>query len=179
MPGESSRQTIDVRHASVNERVIVHNLMQLHGHDMSEFEETDVNENGWFEYDTYEQLDTYWTDEKQHPFLLRVEGKIAGFALVRQEERDDQTPYTFMVDFFILNKYRRQGIGARFAHSLFDLFPGEWEVSELPRNLPAQSFWRTVIGRYTDGVYQEEELEWGDFLQSFNTKNHLVLPPQL
>jgi predicted acetyltransferase len=98
-----------------------------------------------------------------------VAGKLAGFAVMLEEEFDDGGGCFFMVDFFIMKKYRRQGIGQFVAHYLFDLFPGEWQVSEIARNLPAQAFWRKIIGRYTDGQFSEELLDHGDVLQVFNS----------
>ncbi len=32
----------------------------------------------------YMYLDHYWTEEGRHPFFIRVDGKLAGFALVRE-----------------------------------------------------------------------------------------------
>ena len=34
---------------------------------------------------------------------------------------------------------------------MFDRYRGRWEVRELRNNLPAQAFWRAIIGRYTGG----------------------------
>jgi predicted acetyltransferase len=59
-----------------------------------------------------------------------------------------------MEEFFVLRKYRGQGIGAWFATQLFDRFPGVWEVGEIHANTNAQRFWRKVIGRYA-GEFEE------------------------
>jgi predicted acetyltransferase len=73
-----------------------------------------------------------------------------------------------MADFFILKKYRDQGIGQAAAFQLFDRFPGLWTVSELKFNLPAQAFWRTIISRYA-GRFSEYVAEDGCFVQDFKT----------
>ena len=54
-------------------------------------------------------------------------------------------------EFFILRRYRRQGIGERAARMLFDHFPGRWTVYTFPQNIAARAFWHGVIGRYTHG----------------------------
>ena len=113
--------------------------------------------------------DNYWTEAKRHPYLVRVAGKLAGFALVKTEKHDDGTPYTYMAEFFIMKKYRGQGIGEAVAYWLFDHYPGDWEVSEIAQNVPAQAFWRKIIGRYTGGQFEEEVIEDGDVLQSFRS----------
>ncbi|MEC4818405.1 MAG: hypothetical protein SAK29_34810 [Scytonema sp. PMC 1069.18] len=60
-----------------------------------------------------------------------------------------------MAEFFILRKYRRQGIGYRVASFIFDLFPSKWEVRQLGLNADAQTFWRKVINRYTNNQFYE------------------------
>lgn len=106
----------------------------------------------------------------RHSFLVRVAGKLAGFALVKENVEEDGTTYTFMAEFFIMKKYRGQGIGQAVAYTLFDQFPGAWEVSEIPENLPAQAFWRKIIGRYTGGQFEEETLEDGGVVQRFRSR---------
>ena len=87
------------------------------------------------------------------PFLLRLDGHPAGFALVK---RLSEAPATFdMGEFFVARQHRRQGIGRRAATALFDMFGGHWEVREMPANLPAQRFWRRIIADYTGGAFAE------------------------
>lgn len=66
-------------------------------------------------------------------------------------------------EFFVLRKFRGAGVGERIARQLFDRFRGRWEVQRLARNTPALAFWRKVIGRYTDGRFQESDgpSPWG------------------
>ncbi len=89
------------------------------------------------------------------PFVVRVDGRLAGFALIRQLDR--KTPPTFEVgEFFVLRKYRGRGVGKSVACALFDRFRGNWEVRELLENRPAQKFWKAVIGAYAGGEYTEK-----------------------
>jgi predicted acetyltransferase len=166
---ESLRQSIEIRPAPEAEKPVLRHLLLYHAHDMSEFGDADVDDAGLFHYDGFIVLDDYWTDDKRHPFLVRVAGKLAGFAVMLEEEFDDGGGCFFMVDFFILKRYRRQGVGQFVAHHLFDLFPGEWQVSEIALNLPAQAFWRKIIGRYTNGQFEEELIEDG-VLQKFDSR---------
>jgi predicted acetyltransferase len=176
---ERLQQSIAITPATESDKPILRNLLQYHAHDMSEFankdaSDADVNDAGLFEYAGFIVLDDYWTDDKRHPFLVRVAGKLAGFAVMLDEEFDDGGGCFFMVDFFILKKYRRQGIGQAVAHALFDQFPGEWQISEMARNLPAQAFWRKIISRYKSGAFGEQVTEDGDLLQSFNSASALA-----
>ena len=129
-------------------RAVVQNLFALYAHDMSEFAGVDVGADGKFAMPA--SLASYWEGpdlSERYPFLVRADGEIAGFALVR---RITAEPVTYdMGEFFILRKYRRSGLGRHVACALFDRFPGNWEVREMPANTVAQMFWRRIIGRYT------------------------------
>jgi predicted acetyltransferase len=111
-------------------------LVELYRYDASEFNGADVDQHGEF---GYRYLDQYWTEDDRAAFLLRVHGHWAGFALVRHTAPFD------MAEFFVMRKYRRQGVGRRAASELFLRFPGPWQVRQQQANSPATSFWRSVI----------------------------------
>jgi predicted acetyltransferase/CYTH domain-containing protein len=118
------------------DRSVLRRLLQLYLHDFSELLDTDVDPQGEF---PYRYLDHYWTEPGRHPFLIQVEGAWAGFALVRA------CPHWDMAEFFVMRKYRRQGVGRAAAHLVFAAFPGTWEVRQLEANTGATRFWRAVI----------------------------------
>jgi predicted acetyltransferase len=96
----------------------------------------DVDEHGVF---GYQYLDHYWTEPDRHPFFIRADGYLAGFALVRAGSPHD------MAEFFVMRKYRRGGIGISAARMVFERFPGEWQVRQLAANAGGTAFWRTAI----------------------------------
>jgi predicted acetyltransferase len=150
--------TVEIRPASSSDKHILRNLMELYLHDFSEFEDLDVDEHGLY---GYERLDHYWLEAERHPFLIRVAGKLAGFILVR-DSRDQPVTHS-IAEFFVVRKYRRQGVGRLAAWAMFDQFPGAWNVCQEETNRPAQAFWRKVIGEYTRGNYAEEQLDTTDW----------------
>lgn len=152
---------IALQTASIEEKFLLRNLMELCQYDYSEFNGRDVGACGLFGY-TY--LDHYWTDPDRFPFLVRVDGASAGFVLVR---RVDAQPTYSIAEFFVLRKYRGQKVGQRTAHQIFGRFPGAWQVEQEAGNLPARRFWNKVIARFTNNTYREEETETG-FLQTFS-----------
>jgi predicted acetyltransferase len=172
--GEQVVGQVAVTRATIGEKLIMRHLMQLYNYDFTEFEDLDVDEHGLYRYDYF---DHYWTEETRHPYLVRVAGTPAGFALVRLLAKDDGTPYTYMAEFFIMRKYRGQGIGQAVACYLFDSYPGEWEVSEIAQNFPAQAFWRKIIGRYTGGHFDEVIMDDGDVAQTFNSPGAPIYRP--
>jgi predicted acetyltransferase len=164
----SLREAIEVKRASYDDKIILRHLLELYCYDFSEFDGADVDEHGLF---NYKYLDQYWTDINRHPFLIRVAGKIAGFALIHEAERQGYDPSFFMAEFFIVKKYRRKGIGGIVAYHFFDLYRGEWYVSQILANRPAQLFWHKVIDHYTEGKFEEIRAEdWEGIIQNFNTR---------
>ena len=95
---------------------------------------------------------------KGYPFLVRVDGQLAGFAMIRWRPEVD----TYDVgEFFILRRYQKQGVGRLVAHHLFERFRGQWEVWEMKRNTSAQAFWKKVISEFTERQFEEsEERHW-------------------
>jgi predicted acetyltransferase len=130
---------------------VLKNLFPLYIHDLSQFTAFDVEVDGTFRAPP--SFAAYWQAPERHPFLLRADGNIAGFALVRQMEGEPLTHD--MGEFFVLARWRRHGVGRIAAHALFDRFKGLWEVRELVDNLPAQAFWHRIIGDYAHGVFEE------------------------
>jgi len=154
---------IQVTSASIDEKSILRNLLEFYIYDFTEYKTWDLDQHGQF---GYRYLDHYWTEPDRHPFLVRVEGKLAGFALVSIV--DDRTQ---MSEFFILRKYRRQGVGEAVARDVFARFPGPWHVQEFEQNVRAQRFWRSVIGKVTNGSYTEYVDDGGRVVQ------HFTIPP--
>ena len=138
---------IQVLRAEEGDRAVMWRLLELYQYDFSEFDSRDADAHG--EYG-YRNLDRYWTEASRHPFLFRVDGHWAGLALVHSGPPAD------MVEFFVLRKYRRVGVGRLAAAEVFRLFPGEWTVRQQHRNPAATSFWRTAI------PYAYREHETGD-----------------
>lgn len=161
---------IEVQQASLEDKTILRNLMELYAYDFSEFDECDVDAHGLFGYN---RLDHYWTESGRYPFLVRVEGKLAGLVLVRTLDESRTDPIRSVAEFFILRKYRHQGIGKVVAQQIFDRLPGQWSVAQVENNHPAQAFWRKVIAEYTQANFQEtwsNNEEWKGPIQTFSTR---------
>ena len=162
---------ISLSPASKEEQATLINLMQLYSYDWSELRPLDVGDDGRF---ADLPLDIYWQDPWRHPFLLRVEGKLAGFALISGRSRLTGSEGVFdMTEFFVMRRYRRRGVGLAAACAAFDRFAGSWEVRQREDNVEATAFWRQVVARYTDGKYQEarwNDATWVGPVQMFSTR---------
>jgi predicted acetyltransferase len=71
------------------------------------------------------------------------------------------TDTTEISEFFVMRKYRGQGVGDEMARQVFDMFPGRWELQVTPNNTRALHFWRRVVNEYTRGRYREVYLTEG------------------
>lgn len=145
---------VTITRATLAEQSLVANLLQLCLYDLCDCGDEpawDVTAGGRFPY--HRDLNQFWTDPTRHAFIARIDGNPAGFALVTEfSEPDRRTAFT---EFFVIRKYRRQGVGEQFAAFIFDQFPGLWEVKQRERNVGATAFWRRMIGRITSGQYTE------------------------
>jgi len=146
--------------------------MQLYQYDFSEIEGGDLNRDGLFEY---KYLDSYWTESGRFPFLIYVDDMIAGFVLVNSPiHLQKKGEAKSIAEFFVMRKYRKQGIGKMVAFHIFDRFPGKWEVQQTKRNVNAQRFWRGIIGEYAKDNFAETILDnevWHGPIQSFDNSH--------
>jgi len=136
--------------ATLADKPLLENLLELYVHDLSEAFEIEIGENGRF---GYEQLPSYWTEpEIRFPFLIRDDARIAGFVLVmRVNDHWD------VAEFFVLRRHRRNGVGREAAFQVWRRFSGPWSVRVLARNAAALQFWSAIIDDYTHGAATIED----------------------
>ena len=153
--------------AKVDQKPVLHRLMQLYLHDTSEFTGDDPTREGLF---TYRYFEEYWEEPDRFPFLIYSDVNLAGFVLLNS--------YTVVLgqgegmsisEFFVMRKYRRLGVGRRAAFHVFDRYPGPWEVREHKDNHAGQLFWRTIIAEYTGGNFAERILNTNDWIGPIQT----------
>ena len=144
---------IDVHPLRPQEVPILAALFQLYRYDFSEFRDDDVGADGRYVINHFQ---LYVSDADHLSYLVRVDGELAGFAILRRcDAFDGRGPVTDVAQFFVMRKYRRRGIGEVVATQLFDRYVGTWQIGERPTNFVAQAFWRAIIGRYTGGEFEE------------------------
>jgi predicted acetyltransferase len=157
---------LEVRPATLADRLPIQRMLELYQHDLSDLWDQDLDLHGEYGY----ALDRYWRDPKCKAFAFLAAGKYAGFALVDNAVSLPENEL-WMGQFFVVKKYRRRGLGSVAAKRVFDQVRGRWEVGQMPMNLPAQAFWRRVIGEYSAGNFVEHALDdarWQGLLQCFD-----------
>lgn len=133
---------LTITEASIDQKPILANLLELYTYEFSDFADFDIGENGLY---GYKHLSLYWSEPNRHPFLILLDNKLAGFALVTKGSPITEDPEVWdMTEFFILKKYRRSGIGTRAALKLWKMLNGPWQIRVLSNNKTACAFWRKV-----------------------------------
>src|SRR6185437_10196727 len=145
-------------------KIVIRNLMQYYIYDFSEYIKNDVEDNGLFA--PYSNLMDYWEgDGNKFPYVIKMNDKYVGFVLVKLITSVGGN-YFSIAEFFILKKYRKEGIGKTIAIKVFNLHKGHWEVYQKITNKPAQLFWSKVISEYTKEQFKER-FEDGKRIQIF------------
>ncbi len=134
-------------------RHILENLFPFYIYDMSEFMGWNPNENGEYTYHNA-NFDVYWRKEDHTPYFICVDANIAGFVLVRKYPTQLNT-YD-IEQFFVLRKYKRQGVGKKAIAHVLKRYPGEWQIRVLQENSAALHFWKAAV---TSAVGQAYSLE--------------------
>jgi predicted acetyltransferase len=150
---------VEVIPAGPDQEPILANLLELYAHDFSEFHHLELGPDGRF---GYPHLPLYWREPNRHPFLVSVDGQLAGLVFVKQgsETSGDETVWD-MAEFFVVRGYRGRGIGTEIAHEMWRRIPGPWEVRVMESNVAAQRFWERAIGAFTGEPVESVRIEKG------------------
>ncbi|KTC78182.1 GNAT family N-acetyltransferase [Legionella brunensis] len=141
--------------AQPNDLAVMQNLARFYVYDMSRYcgflPGWKCPETGLYEcYD----LKKYFINESHYPFLIRVNGELAGFVLVNKISITPNMDW-HMDEFFIMAKFQRHGVGQKVARHLWSKFPGTWELLVIPQNERGLNFWRKTIQDFTKNQYTE------------------------
>jgi predicted acetyltransferase len=137
-----------------DEKEILRNLLEKWDYEFSQYNKKDVNNLGLFVYDYMDEFDKYWTEENRYPYFIRIENKLAGFIIVNDSPINGLETKWTMVDFFVMYKYRKMGIGTFSVKNVFEKHKGKWGLKYHPKNEVSEKFWNKIIGEYTKGKYE-------------------------
>jgi len=141
--------------ASQADADLLANLLELYIHDLSDvFPDVELGSNGRF---GYRHLPLYWSEaDRRSAFFIRCDARVSGFALVTRGSPAATDPQTLDVaEFFVMRRYRREGVGRRAAIQLWEQMPGSWTVRVSDTNAGAVKFWTRVVADFTKGAHAE------------------------
>ena len=144
---------IELIKATIDQKPILANLLELYAYDFTEFCDFDIGDDGFY---GYERLPLYWTESTRFPYLIYVDKKIAGFVLVQKGSPiSDDVSVWDISEFFVMKKYKRHGVGTAAALNIWQQFKGPWQVRVLVSNPIANSFWLKAIRKFSAGTPNE------------------------
>lgn len=106
---------VDIVPVGAEAQPAIEDLLQLYNHDMSELfagtPRCEIEADGRFRIDI--DVGKWWRDEEQIALLVRVENRLAGFALLNAAAHSGMPVDHNVAEFFIVRKHRRSGVGRR------------------------------------------------------------------
>lgn len=143
---------VEIIKVKLEEKDVLYNLIEKYLYEFSQWDKMDVNENGVY---GYEYLDCYFTERNRFPYFIKVDNQLAGFVMVNdyQEIPDVETDFC-IAEFFVMYKYRRNGVGRESLFKVLELHHGKWQLKRHPHNMASVYFWNKVISEYTDNNYK-------------------------
>jgi predicted acetyltransferase len=159
------RPKIALNRASLEQKQVLDNLLELYTHDFCEFIDREIGPDGRF---GCWDLDLCWANPNWLPFLIYADDRLAGFVVINACDSALHAGVRDVAEFFILRGYRGHGIGTEAAHQIWRRFPGRWEVRVMASNEPAYRFWHRAIKRFAgDGFvvnrYDHAGSDWHRF----------------
>lgn len=137
-----------------SQKHILGNLLEFYVYEFSAYLNIDFNAEGRY---GFEPLETYFIEKNYAPYFIKNEHQLVGFAIVKEGASNlgQDIPSYNIEEFFVAKKFMGQGVGKQAAKIVFDLYRGQWTVTQIEKNYPGQAFWRGVIQEYTRGNYKE------------------------
>src|SRR6185369_9386659 len=125
IPQTTSPMHVEIIPALPEQEPVLANLLELYAYDFSEFMDLKLGADGRF---GYKHLPLYWQAANRFPFLIMVDGDLAGFVFVhRGSQVSGDEDIWDVAEFFIVRGYRRLRVGMKAAHEVWKKFPGKWE----------------------------------------------------
>ena len=97
-------------------------------------------------------------------FLLVIEKSPAALAAIAFKENRCHE----ICEFYVVPSFRNASTGMHFAHLLWEMFPGEWEIKQIAGAKGATEFWRKSIRTFGQIAYEEDNYEdsyWGSVIR--------------
>jgi predicted acetyltransferase len=147
---EADAKIVTVRVASRSERRLIDCLIQLYSYELELIQppcSIQLESGDQDCYPPFADLDRYWRLEGFHPLLIRLEERLAGFALINPHSHSGEKVEFNMAELFIAREHRRRGVATEAARLILAQFPGRWEIAVAEHNVAAKIFWSRMLAR--------------------------------
>lgn len=150
---ESKPPTMEIIEVMTENLDVYENLAQAYEAEFSAITGKKPDARGVFALDTRIGYDV-------RGFLLSVGGLPAGLIAVRTK---GEGAYE-VAEFYVVPSFRKQSRGRHFAHAVWRILPGKWEIKQIAGADYASEFWRKAIGAFPEAEFREDEYDdpyWG------------------
>ena len=141
--------SIELHAAQRDELETLENLMQFYMYDLSEWLPLKLGGHGCFRIQPQQD---YWRNPATRPFLIKVDGELAGFVTVDDNTHLPGAQYNIGY-LFVSRRFRGQGIATFVVSTLLSQLPGQWQIFHIDANPPARQFWARVIPGLTGDAF--------------------------
>lgn len=94
----------------------------------------------------YPYFDAYWEQpDHRWPLLILRDGHCVGFAFVNTWSPSGRGTDFAIAEFYVVPEARGHGVGLEAAMRILNSRSGQWELSIMEQNAPAQRFWPRVL----------------------------------
>lgn len=158
--------SLELRKALPHDFPALQQMLELYQYELSDIWPQETDAQARFGYD----LQYHRQGERFHAYVALHGSQYAGFALVAPAWLTRSEGF-WMEQFFVLKRFRRQGVGSVLARHVIHHHPGAWEVGQLRGNTAAQAFWRELISALTACSFVEVEVlegGWQGVVQQFH-----------
>lgn len=148
---------IQVEKINIKDKDILSNLLHLYSYELSKnfFPHLSLNE---MSSSAYLHLDDYWEKDECIPYFIKLESEIVGFILINKDFKllpKENNSYN-VSELFVLDQYKRKGIGKNAIFQVFKNHIGKWEVIPASNSISAEVFWKKIIKEYMHNNYNEK-----------------------
>ncbi|MBV6824693.1 GNAT family N-acetyltransferase [Pseudomonas sp. PD9R] len=151
--------SIELHPAQRDDLETIECLMQFYTYDFSEWLPLNLGEHGFF---NIVPLTEYWRAPATRPFLIRVDGELAGFVTVDAETHLPGAQHNIGY-LFVSRRFRGQGVAKFVVSTLLSQFRGQWQIFHIEANQPARLFWAAVIPELSGDDFTQHNLSIGGF----------------
>ncbi len=134
---------------------LVKTLLDEYLRELNKFETRIFSDDGLIDYPYF---DVYWSEYGRHPFIIKHQGQVIGFAFVRDPHSTHSSRHQ-IAEFYIKPDYRGRGLGRQAVITIWQQFPGSWELQGLIGNAIALEFWRACIQAATGQTPQTQQIQ--------------------
>ena len=142
---------IQLRKITSEQKDVLNNLMEKHTYEFSQYDQIPFDETGLYR-DSH--VDSYFREQGRFSYLIYVDGKLAGLALICKRAEASVPLDWAVAEFFIAYQYRRKGVGTYVMKQLFAQYKGVWQIKYHPKNQASEIFWQKIASEASGGKFR-------------------------